>query len=107
MSCGPHREGVPACDFLAIYSQTRPPLETSSEFRPEEPNSDDSYKIPMTRSDYSHDLEGAPARDFLAIHSQTRLSPSTSSRFKLQGPKREKGSRLRLPHNSLIDEAPA
>ena len=34
----------------------RLPLDTSSKFKPEEPKSDDSYRIPMTRSDYSYEL---------------------------------------------------
>ena len=32
------------------------PPETSSIFRPEEPKIDDSYRFPMTRSDYSYEL---------------------------------------------------
>ena len=32
MKCGPHREEAPARDFLAIYSETKLPLETSSRF---------------------------------------------------------------------------
>eukprot|EP00959_Pyramimonas_sp_CCMP1952_P290130 6068461-Pyramimonas_sp.AAC.1 len=52
MKRGPHREGAPARDFLAIHSQTRLPLETSSTFKPQEPKSDDNYTFRMTRSDY-------------------------------------------------------
>ena len=51
MRCGPHREGAPALDFLAIHSRTKLPLHTSTKFNRQEPKSDDMYKLPMTRSD--------------------------------------------------------
>ena len=43
MKCGPHGEEAPARDFLAIQSQTKLPLETSSEFKPDQPNSKETY----------------------------------------------------------------
>ena len=65
MKCGTHREGAPARYFLRIHSQTRLPPDTSSIFRPEEPKSDDSFRIWMTRSDSNMKCgtprEGAPA----------------------------------------------
>eukprot|EP00959_Pyramimonas_sp_CCMP1952_P174068 3637290-Pyramimonas_sp.AAC.1 len=71
--------GGPAWDFLAIRSWARPLPDASSICRPLEPKSDDSYRFPMTRSDYKREL----------------LAPWGG------------GSRLRLPLSSLAKEAPA
>eukprot|EP00959_Pyramimonas_sp_CCMP1952_P072741 1519883-Pyramimonas_sp.AAC.1 len=57
MKCGPHRRGAPARDFLAIDSRTRLPPYTSSMLRPQEPNSDDGYKRPMTQLGFEHEVQ--------------------------------------------------
>eukprot|EP00959_Pyramimonas_sp_CCMP1952_P261766 5473776-Pyramimonas_sp.AAC.1 len=59
MSCGPHKKGTPARDFLAIHAQKRLPPETSAAIKLQNARSDCN---PMIRSDYQHELRAPQAK---------------------------------------------
>ena len=53
---GPRREEAPAWDFLAIHPQTRPPPDTSSEFRHEEAKTNDCYRFEDDPLGFEHEV---------------------------------------------------
>ena len=66
--------------------QARSPLETSSQFGPEEPRSDDSYAFPMTPPGFKRGgwgpIEEGSRSSFLAVHSRAKPPLETSFIFK-------------------------